>query len=163
MEEGDSYQTIAINGTVTDIHQCPAAAHGGRGTNGQPRYAFRVTASLSWHPVYVLAPAVQFQEWTQLLDHLVTAAKEGPVDWPAWHVEDVVHKQEGDQVDQEFQDRLLALKEMHLQAQKRQITMVATAVEVTEEDCQVLDTILALVVIFMVPAVQPLSTAPPAP
>lgn len=41
--------------------------------------------------------------------------------------------------------------------------MVAQAVETTKEDCQVLDTILALVVSSVLPSTQPLPQAPPGP
>ncbi|KYO48320.1 hypothetical protein Y1Q_0024687 [Alligator mississippiensis] len=70
---------------------------------------------------------------------------------------------ERDRVDQKFWDRLLALENRHLEAQKWQAAMVARVVEAMEEDCQVLDAILALAITFLPPAAQPPTTAPPAP
>ncbi|KYO45692.1 hypothetical protein Y1Q_0021365 [Alligator mississippiensis] len=80
-----------------------------------------------------------------MLDCLPIVAKELLVDSQAWHTEDIMRKLERDtheeerawqrdQVDQEFWDRLLALKERHLEAQEWQVAMVARTVETTEED-----------------------------
>ncbi|KYO33883.1 hypothetical protein Y1Q_0024505 [Alligator mississippiensis] len=64
-------------------------------------------------------------------------------------MEDIACEQERDAyevvsswVDQEFQERILALEERHLESQEWQAAMVAKAVEATGEDRQVLDTIL---------------------
>lgn len=54
-----------------------------------------------------------------------------------------------------FQKRHIALLEKMLEVQEQQAAMVAQAVKATEEDCQVLDTILALVVTFILPTVHP--------
>lgn len=62
-------------------------------------------------------------------------------------------------MDQEFWNRLLALEERHLEVQKWQAAMVARVVEAMEEDHYVLDTVLALVVAFMLSA----AIDPPAP
>ncbi|KYO21942.1 hypothetical protein Y1Q_0000596 [Alligator mississippiensis] len=75
--------------------------------------------------------------------------------------ERVVRNVERDWVDQVFQDRFLAFKKRHftllermVEAQKQQATMVARIVGAMEEDHQVLDTIMALAVTFMLSATQ---------
>ncbi|KYO22603.1 hypothetical protein Y1Q_0003125 [Alligator mississippiensis] len=121
------------------------------------------------------------QDLALLLDNLVTASEEQIVNSQAWQVEDVTwqealqvediaHKdardlykeerdqckeerdQQRDQVDQEFRDRLLALEERRVEALVQQAVLVARAVKVMEEDCQVLATVLALAVTFMLPS-----------
>ncbi|KYO45019.1 hypothetical protein Y1Q_0007330 [Alligator mississippiensis] len=100
--------------------------------------------------------------------------EEQVVDSWAWCMGDFAHEWEGDDCnverdsckaarDQEFRDRLLALEERHLDAQEMQAALVAWVVETKEKDCQVLDTILALVLTFMPLATLLPATDPPAP
>ncbi|KYO27046.1 hypothetical protein Y1Q_0018208 [Alligator mississippiensis] len=85
-------------------------------------------------------------DWTWLLANLTTKAEEQLAEKWVCYMEDVVC---------EFWDRLLALKERHLEAQERQAAMLARAMEVTGE-WWVLDTILALAITFV-----PLTAQPP--
>ncbi|KYO31831.1 hypothetical protein Y1Q_0022893 [Alligator mississippiensis] len=121
------------------------------------------------------------QNQTLLLDHLVTASKEQLMDSRAWRVEDVTQqdtwwvenvackkaqeplKEARDWVEWEFWERLLALEGCHNEALQWQAVLVARAAETMEEDHQVLDTILALVVTFVLPAALLPAAAPLAP
>ncbi|KYO29469.1 hypothetical protein Y1Q_0022709 [Alligator mississippiensis] len=62
-----------------------------------------------------------------------------------------------------FRVCLLALEERHMEALEQQTVLMAKAVEAMEVDRWVLDTILALAVAFMLPAVLLLTTALPSP
>ncbi|KYO42284.1 hypothetical protein Y1Q_0022154 [Alligator mississippiensis] len=88
-------------------------------------------------------------------------AEERLVDLWAWRMKDIICKQERDRerdlsgADQEFRDRFLALEKMHLGAQEWHVALVARAVETTEEDCWVLNTVLTLVVASVPPTALP--------
>ncbi|KYO45767.1 hypothetical protein Y1Q_0021416 [Alligator mississippiensis] len=111
------------------------------------------------------------QDHTYLLDRLVTMAKDCLVDSWGWQVEDVAvqntwqledvacedmqdqhemardwYEEKRDQADWEFQERLLALEEWHIEALEWQAILGARAVEPTKEDCWLLHTTLALVI-----------------
>ncbi|KYO41629.1 hypothetical protein Y1Q_0006381 [Alligator mississippiensis] len=112
------------------------------------------------------------QDWTLLLDYLVTMMENQLANLQACYTQEVTHTQERAMSKQEraalewdmdqecwaFWERLSALEEGHiailkrmLECQEWQAAMVARAVDTAEEECQVLDTILALVVSFVPP------------
>ncbi|KYO45855.1 hypothetical protein Y1Q_0021490 [Alligator mississippiensis] len=85
-----------------------------------------------------------------------------------WQADDVTHEETQDQheeaqdqVDQEFQVQLLSLEYEWMGALQGQNAILVQVVQAKNNDCQVLDTVLALVV--MVPNGWPLTLAPPAP
>ncbi|KYO36534.1 hypothetical protein Y1Q_0024249 [Alligator mississippiensis] len=80
-----------------------------------------------------------------------------------WQEEDITCKDVQDQVDQEFRVQLLALNQKSMEALQEQDALMVRAVEAKEEDRQVLDTVLALVVAFVLPTALPLTIAPSAP
>ncbi|KYO37767.1 hypothetical protein Y1Q_0022049 [Alligator mississippiensis] len=59
------------------------------------------------------------------------------------------HSEVRDQADWEFWAQLLALMYEWVKALQEQTTVLERAVQATGNDCQVLDTILALAIIFM--------------
>lgn len=79
-----------------------------------------------------------------------------------WHPEDIVREWERDtckvvkdQVGQEFRNRLMDLKERHLEVQEWQTSLVTSAVKAMEKDCWGLDTVLVLALTFMLPCLWP--------
>lgn len=54
-------------------------------------------------------------------------------------------------MDWEFKAQVLALECKHAEALKKQDAVMARVVQAMEENCQVLDMILALVITFMLP------------
>ncbi|KYO33640.1 hypothetical protein Y1Q_0008789 [Alligator mississippiensis] len=101
------------------------------------------------------------QDLTLLLDKLVMAAEDQQVDKWMWQAEDVACEDAWEWADQELRAQLLALECEYMEALQQQGTVMAKAVQAMEEDCQGLDTILA--VTFMPLASLPMTRALPAP
>ncbi|KYO43352.1 hypothetical protein Y1Q_0017629 [Alligator mississippiensis] len=108
------------------------------------------------------------QDCTIPLDWLVTASEDHLVDVWAWQLEDMACKKVWDWckevqnwVDLEFWGKLLALE--WVEVLWEQNVILARAVQATDDDCLALDTVLALVIAFMLPASQPLTVALPVP
>ncbi|KYO20768.1 hypothetical protein Y1Q_0012632 [Alligator mississippiensis] len=130
----------------------------GRGYTWQWGCTFKVTHS---HPQLPTA-----QRWTQdqtiLLEWLVASLEDQLEGSQAWRMEDITHEDAQDWADQEFWAQLLDLEHEYVDILREQYTILAQAVQTTDNDCQVLDTILSLVVTFVAPTAWPLTLALPA-
>ncbi|KYO46231.1 hypothetical protein Y1Q_0021768 [Alligator mississippiensis] len=108
-----------------------------------------------------------WQRWTQdytiLLDWLMMASEDQLVNTWAWWVKNMAHQDMLDQVDQEFQMQLLVLEREQVEALWKQTVVLAREMQATDDECQVLETVLALAVIFVPPTAQPQTLALPGP
>ncbi|KYO35061.1 hypothetical protein Y1Q_0000963 [Alligator mississippiensis] len=106
------------------------------------------------------------QDKILLLDWMVTALEEWLADTWAWQVEDMWQVEDlayEELVDGVFRAWFVDLVKWHVEDLEWQALLVARAVEVMEEDRQVLDTILDLADAFRLPAAMPPTAALPGP
>ncbi|KYO35522.1 hypothetical protein Y1Q_0008081 [Alligator mississippiensis] len=103
---------------------------------------------------------------TLLLQWLVAVLVKQAEDVWAWQAEDVTHEDaqdpyddEWDQTHQDFQAKLLALECKWFQVVQELNTILGWAVQVMDDDHRVLDSVLALAVMFVPPTAQPLTLA----
>ncbi|KYO37779.1 hypothetical protein Y1Q_0022058 [Alligator mississippiensis] len=95
----------------------------------------------------------QILDYSMLLERLIMAVEQ-LADFQAWHCQDLKWDWERDQNDCILKEKHLTLLERIVVAQDHQSTMVHWVVEVTEKDCWVLDTIVALTLSFVLPDAQ---------
>ncbi|KYO18924.1 hypothetical protein Y1Q_0018900 [Alligator mississippiensis] len=141
--------TLAVLTPCQSEHPGPAAAHRAEPPTAGEDAAARMPPLAGTLRMHCLCQHWN-QDFTVLLEQLVTVVEERLVDSQVSHCQDLERGRE----QHALEERHLILLKKLLKDQEEQCAMVHQVVEATEEDHHVLNTMLSLAVTFMPPGIQ---------